>query len=451
MGPFSSQHPNGIPETKRGVRRSVAIILARATLIYGVDKSRVMLRTLISAILIGGTSAQRFALRSSLDFGGSCENSPDQTWVAVFGPRGDAALKLSEYPVYAASSSTGIAHAGPEQKRWQVNSSYTFLSFNGTCVQRSGVFGPCGSALITGTTSVSSGTVVPWVSSATYASSGLPSASGPTTLVSNTTYQGEWIEISSPQPVRISNYTLACNVPRRFPRSHVLAGSRDGGATWTNINQGISGPLPNVGATLAPFRTNSRSEFTHFRLIVTRVGQNSGGRASLNISLAMDVGSVWLEQPTVGDALAAAADPFAPPTVRTAFVQGNPRSSYGAALAAFDGRPTTQSLMVPGWSLPSPPAGSHALAVADFRYPDGATTTTVDVPESSFLFDITANQTSSQLVAGRIYRAVITTAFDAPNTQAAILFPILTTPPFSFSATDAPVSTPVCSSPLFSA
>lgn len=421
--------------------------------------------TVLHACAFG--SAQRFSYRSSLDFGGG-GGGGDQTWSATFGPRGDAAIRLAQYPVYALPVASGVPMAGPEQGSWQINGSYGNLAARGRCVLSDGTMGDCAPVILSGVSSFSSGNGAPWVSSATYALTGIPQPSAPTTLVSNTTYQGEWTQVDLPSPRRVSQYTLSPGSARQYPRSHVLAGSNDGVA-WFSVGRVVSAARPpNVGALASSFSVSSRTAFSKYRLVVTRVSQNAAS-ASAGLTLLEAPGSVWLDPPVAGDAVPTASDPYSPPTVTTFGLPGPipAFSNFAAAFAAYTeaSGPSTISLASRTWTSPTLVEG-YSATLAEFRVPDGTPPSTANMAGTNavvFLFDVTANQETAALIQGHAYRALIVAGNSAavslfarcsaslcPGMQAAQLSARRTETPFAPSSVAAPTLPAACNAPLFS-
>jgi len=99
-----------------------------------------------------------------------------------------------------------------------------------------------------------------------------------TTVVSGTTYSGEWVQLQLPYAIYITSYyRLAAYLPStRNETSHVFAGSNDG-TTWTLLNsaseqQYTSSTTINLNVTTA---------YSYYRLIALAVNTNGSGFWSL--------------------------------------------------------------------------------------------------------------------------------------------------------------------------
>ena len=111
-----------------------------------------------------------------------------------------------------------------------------------------------------------------WSSSSSY-SSGTYTGSTSTSITSLGTVSGEWVQIQVPSSVVVSKYAIAnrLTLSSEAPKDWVLAGSLDGGSTWTLIDQKSSQTLVDS----VDFVTNvTTPSYTTFRLIITKT-QNS--------------------------------------------------------------------------------------------------------------------------------------------------------------------------------
>lgn len=407
---------------------------------------------MLRALVLFLPGAASLSWRSGVDFGGSCARETDQTWNAIFRPQGDVSLRLESYPVFAALSADRIV-AGPEQTtRWKLNASYGYLSTGDVCIDGTGASKPCGLAPLNVSWSFSSGGIsFPWLSALQYNAAG-GATNAQTMVISNSTVTGEWAEASLASPSTVARYSLTpTTYSRRFPRSHILAGSADDGATWFTLGQ-VTTSAPNsiIGMQPASFRTSYRGKVTKVRLVVTSISPNSGGYANLaSVTLQTDTGGVWLEQPT--RSIATATDAYVAPTALTVATQATGFSSFEGALSEFSsGASPTVAVVSSSWSA-GPPAGS--LSLVSFRVAQGVPSTPVS--GNLFLWDATSDSETTAIVGGRSYRALVwgaTTGIfnNLSKIQAAVIKPVTATPQGpTVSPTQPPTAAP-CDSPLVS-
>jgi hypothetical protein len=98
------------------------------------------------------------------------------------------------------------------------------------------------------------------------------------TVVSGTTYRGEWVQIQLPYAIYLTAYyRLAASLPSvRNETSHVLAGSNDG-TTWNLLNS-VTEPQYLSSTTI---NLNVTTAYSYYRLIALSVNINGNGFWSL--------------------------------------------------------------------------------------------------------------------------------------------------------------------------
>ena len=99
-----------------------------------------------------------------------------------------------------------------------------------------------------------------------------------TTVVSGTTYSGEWVQLKLPYAIYLTSYyRLAALLPAsRNETSHIFAGSNDG-TTWTLLN---SASQPQYTSS-TNINLNVTTAYSYYRLIALSVNTNSTGYWSL--------------------------------------------------------------------------------------------------------------------------------------------------------------------------
>jgi hypothetical protein len=126
----------------------------------------------------------------------------------------------------------------------------------------------------------SSGTYQQYTTStASYSTStGLYVPGSASTVVSGTTYNGEWVQIQLPYAIYLTAYyrLAAYTASVRNETSHVLAGSNNG-TTWTLVNS-ASEPQYTSSTTI---NVNVTTAYSYYRLIALAVNTNGGGYWSL--------------------------------------------------------------------------------------------------------------------------------------------------------------------------
>jgi hypothetical protein len=98
------------------------------------------------------------------------------------------------------------------------------------------------------------------------------------TVVSGTTYNGEWVQLQLPYAIYLTSYyrLAAYTTGLRNETSHVLAGSNNG-TTWTLINS-VSEPQYTISTTI---NLNVTTAYSYYRLIALAVNTNGNGYWSL--------------------------------------------------------------------------------------------------------------------------------------------------------------------------
>lgn len=90
--------------------------------------------------------------------------------------------------------------------------------------------------------------------------------------------RGEWVQITVPSPIVLSSYRLTGWDSAKAPFNWIVAGSNDGGSTWTSINSvsntSWGSSLPTETKT---FNVPILSAFGVFRIVITGVNTTSGG------------------------------------------------------------------------------------------------------------------------------------------------------------------------------
>jgi hypothetical protein len=106
-----------------------------------------------------------------------------------------------------------------------------------------------------------------WASGgAYYNGSGTPNAGSPVTTVSGSAVTGDWLQLATPVPYRLVNYTMNDGAGRQ--KAWTLAGSTDG-STWTFIDSRNFTTPPTVATVYTPAST--AGVYSYYRLIVTVV------------------------------------------------------------------------------------------------------------------------------------------------------------------------------------
>jgi hypothetical protein len=116
-------------------------------------------------------------------------------------------------------------------------------------------------------------------SSASYSTStGLYVPGAASTLVSGTTYNGEWVQIQLPYAIYLTSYSriAAYTSSTRNETSHILAGSNNG-STWILLNS-ASEPQYLTSRTI---NLNVTTAYSYYRLIALAVNTNGSGYWSL--------------------------------------------------------------------------------------------------------------------------------------------------------------------------
>lgn len=370
-------------------------------------------------LLAAGTLAQQPALRSSVDFGGSCAGGPDELWTgAAFGPRGSRALQLSASSAVFLQSVNGSLAAGPEfLDSWRAAGAAGTLASatSGLCVSPgTGSLSAC-----SGEAQALTGAAA-WTSNATYvAVTGLPGPAAPSTVVSGEEIRGEWTQATLVAPSTVTSYAIQPPLApgRRWPRAHVLAGSADGGATWFALGRHSSGPGARAYGT--PSAANfsclgSANRPQLVRLIVTAVAPAGDGRAQIGgLSFAATPQRLWFGPPTglssaTESATLATADAWAAPVAQTRAVASlGGASTYAEAKALFEGSSDngTSAPLGPDGALPAVTQASvHSVSFVAAR----SSPVAFESAEAAFLLDLTDGTTgASRLQAGHVYRALI--------------------------------------------
>lgn len=117
-----------------------------------------------------------------------------------------------------------------------------------------------------------------WHTALTYNhSTGVYTGGVTTTLSTGTTYNGEWIQLSCPNPIRLTSYSI---LPRsgfaitRSPRSFVLIGSNNE-SSWDLVDS-QTGITNWAESTTQTFSVATPGNYSCYRLVTTIVGNNTG-------------------------------------------------------------------------------------------------------------------------------------------------------------------------------
>jgi hypothetical protein len=127
-----------------------------------------------------------------------------------------------------------------------------------------------------------------WHSNLTYTDTTGAYPGSASTIVSGTTYSGEWLQIQIPIPIKMTYYSI---LPRqdggvyiyRCPNIFCIAGSMDGN-TWTLIDS--KSGIGSWGLTAQSFVVNSTNYYSYYRICVNVVGNTgqASGRNSCQIA-----------------------------------------------------------------------------------------------------------------------------------------------------------------------
>lgn len=97
------------------------------------------------------------------------------------------------------------------------------------------------------------------------------------TIVNNVVIAGEWLEITFPQQVLLTSYSLTCrtDITTQMPFNWIIAATNNGGITWNQIDyQNI------IAFTVSQLQTfsvvNNTLEYNQYRIIITAVSPNNG-------------------------------------------------------------------------------------------------------------------------------------------------------------------------------
>ena len=99
-----------------------------------------------------------------------------------------------------------------------------------------------------------------------------------TTMVNNTPYFGEWLQLQTPQPIRVTTYSIMPEFANRAPRSFYVLGSLDNGISWSIIDyQANITTWQYLTAITFQVSALSTAYYSTFRVLATRVGNLDSG------------------------------------------------------------------------------------------------------------------------------------------------------------------------------
>lgn len=123
-----------------------------------------------------------------------------------------------------------------------------------------------------------------WVaSSATYGTSGAYAYIGTlsNTVVSGTTYNGEWIQVNTPNPLTLTGYSITSSNDSNYgqtPSSWIVAGLN--GSTWIQVDSRVSNTFTSSNQTILVPVTSSNT-YSSYRFIWQNLSSSSTGIVSL--------------------------------------------------------------------------------------------------------------------------------------------------------------------------
>lgn len=123
-----------------------------------------------------------------------------------------------------------------------------------------------------------------WVaSSATYTTSGAYAYIGTlsNTVVSGTTYNGEWIQVNTPNPLTLTGYSITSSNDSNYgqtPSSWIVAGLN--GSTWIQVDSRVSNTFTSSNQTIFVPVTSSDT-YSSYRFIWQNLSSSSTGIVSL--------------------------------------------------------------------------------------------------------------------------------------------------------------------------
>ena len=129
-------------------------------------------------------------------------------------------------------------------------------------------------------------------SSSNYFNSGNYSLTTTSTVVSGTTYLGDYVQVQTPSNVRVMNYTItSSDTLGNYPKSWIVAGSTDG-TTWSTVDSITNNTSMTTNNTPYTFNVNSQviCNYLRFIFLATRSG-NTVSLAELRFNGFMQTNS----------------------------------------------------------------------------------------------------------------------------------------------------------------
>lgn len=157
------------------------------------------------------------------------------------------------------------------------------------------------------------------------------------TTVDGATVQGEWVQIQTPVPFKLYNYTLTDTGPRE--KQWTLAGSTDG-ASWTSLDaQNIATP---VAGSITYVVSASKNACSYFRFIVQTIAQ--AGQTVTDVSELLFGGiPVTTGDLTVTGTLTVGGSAVLPVTVAAVWYPTANASVAAGSIATYSGTWTQQA------------------------------------------------------------------------------------------------------------